>query len=505
MDRIERARRARLGVVCLVAAIALACFARVVQLGFAYDDRWTMVENRALERPLPFLLRATLRGSPATRAIPDSTRPAMMTSAWIDRRLFGVEPAGYHAHSLLLYALCSAAAALSLFALTRRTRIALAGGAFFAVAPVHAEAVACVSYREDLISGLAVLAVLAWLFSPRARPERSGGAALIAGVWLIGLLAKESAVGLVLLTAGMIAIRRPSRAWFRARKRSLVALSAVLVVWGGWRIWLNLRGVDDVPLAPRAGPLATLLATARYEVQALVGSLAPFAWSPEWDPEGPASPLWIAPLAAALAVTVWLARRRVTRPLALGIAIALLAPLATSPLVGPANQRADRYLFVAVLGGALVWGFLADRLLGALRRPGFALVALSPLLVAMTAASQAAAAAWKDDHALWRVASERAPRSYRSWVGLSRAQRLEGDLDAAEASIERAIQLFPESRSAHVSRAYLKLARGDVASAREDIQRVRDLGGARQRGLRRAERCAALAPDEARACIDGQR
>jgi Tfp pilus assembly protein PilF len=95
----------------------------------------------------------------------------------------------------------------------------------------------------------------------------------------------------------------------------------------------------------------------------------------------------------------------------------------------------------------------------------------------------------------------RAP-TYRTWV-FARL-RLKGDLDAAESSIERAIALRPDSRSAHVTRAYARLARGNVEGARADIQKVRDLGGARQRGLRGAERCAALEPGKARDCILGK-
>jgi hypothetical protein len=515
MDRSERASRARDGIAAFSAALAGLCFGQVVTLGFAYDDGWTLVSNRALSRPLGFLMHAVLWGTKATAAIADSTRPTMVASMWIERRLFGTNPSGFHASSLVLYAACCAVASLVLLALTRRTRLAVAGGAFFAVAPLHAEPVAAVNYREDLFAGLGVMIALAWLFHPRARPERWRTVVLVAGAWLVGLLGKESAVALVPLFAGLALLRRPDRAWWVERKRSLIALGIVLVAWGAWRSSLRLRGVDDVPLARSVGLAAKLLATARYEVQALVSSVAPFGWSPEYDPQGPAGAAWLLPLAVAVAATVWLARRRDTLPLALGIAVSLLAALPTSPLLGPANERADRFLFVSVLGGALIWGWAADRGVSAIRARwrnaprvlgtafgGAAL--LLPLLVPLAALSQEATAAWKNDFTLWSVAARRAPGSYRTWVGLARAQRQRRDLDAAERSVDRALELFPDSLSAHVTRAYNRISRGDLAGARADIQRVRDLGGPRQRGLKRAAQCAEMDVEAAKRCVDGR-
>jgi len=518
MDRSERASRARDGIAAFSAALAGLCFARVVTLGFAYDDGWTLVSNRALSRPFAFLMHAVLWGTKATAAIADSTRPTMVASIWIERRLFGTNPSGFHASSLVLYAACCAVAALVLLALTRRTRIAIAGGAFFAVAPIHAEPVAAVNYREDLFAGLGVMIALAWLFSPRARPERWRSVVLVAGAWLIGLLGKESAVALVPLFAGLALLRRPDRDWWVERKRSLVALGIVLAAWGAWRFSLRLRGVDDVPLAAPAGLAAKLLGTARYEVQALLGSVAPFGWSPEYDPQGSASAVWLLPLAAAVLATGWLARRRATLPLAVGIALSLLAALPTSPLVGPANERADRFLFLSVLGGALIWGWVAERAVVALHariaapsswpqrlvHPVAPAALLLPLLGPMAVVSQSAVTAWRDDFTLWTVASERAPGSYRTWVGLARAQRQRGDLDAAEQSVGRALTLFPNSLSAHVTRAYNRISRGDLEGARADIQRVRDLGGPRQRGLRRAAQCVELEVAAAKKCIEGR-
>jgi protein O-mannosyl-transferase len=474
----------------LIALMAGLSFAQTLRFGFVYDDHWTIEANQALDRSLAGILRAAFAGSEATRHIPDSTRPAMMTSMWLDHRLFGNDPSGFHAHSLLLYAACSGLATLVLFGITRRARIAVAGGAFFALTPLHAEVVAAINYREDLIAALGMLIVLGWLTTPRSGPESLDGAVLAAACWAIALLAKESAVALLPAVLAVWVARRPTRNWVAHRKASVWSLGTVLVIWGAWRAMIRFKGVDDIPVAQSRTLLETVLATARYEVRSVTGALFPFHWAPDYARQPPASFVWMIALGGWIALAVLLARRRSTRLPAAGIAFALLVALPTSPLVGPVNEFADRFLFLPALGGAMVWGWAADRLARRLPRPVRpALVALAaiPLLLGALAATSP----WKDDLTLWTCATRRAPTAPRAWVGLSRAQRLAGDLMAANTSVERALELEPRSIAARVTRAYLRLHEGKLDSARAELEQIRALGGTRQRGFARARSCAA--------------
>jgi protein O-mannosyl-transferase len=495
---LTRTRRSRL-LIALVAAVGTLAFARAVWFDFVYDDHWTIRSNAALDRSLAPILRAAFTGSEATRSIPDSTRPAMMLSMWVDRRLFGDRPAGYHAHSLLLYAVCCGLATWVLFGITRRARSALAGGVFFALTPLHAEVAAAINYREDLIAALGVLTVLGCLFAPRSAAASLDAAILAAAGWGIALLGKESAVALLPAVFAVALARAPGRRWFSARRNTWVALVVVLVAFSVWRAMIRWKGVDDVPLAPTRGGLETALATARYAVKALAQSLFPFTWSPEYARPGPASAWWAAALVGCVAAIVLMARRRATRLVAAGAAFALLTALPTSPLVGPANEFADRYLVLPSLGGAMVWAWAAERLTR--RLP----LALRPALVALAAIPFAivagrAAAPWASDLALWTEAARRAPDAPRSWVGLSRAQRLAGDPAAAEVSIDRALTLEPRSAAAGVTRAYLWLDQGKLDAARRELERLRALGASKQRGFARASNCAAL--DDAKAASD---
>lgn len=487
-----------------IALLSIIGFGHALTFGFVYDDHWTVEGNRALDLGLVPLLGTLLSGQGVARGIPDATRPTMVTSMWLDRRLFGLDPAGHHLHSLLLYCVCASLAAVCVFAVTRSTRAALAGGLLFAIAPAHAEVVAAINYREDLESAFSVFALVAWLFCPRARD--SGVCAALAALSLIvGLLAKESAVVLFPIALAIASTRFRVASLVRQRRTSLAALGFTAVAWAAWRAWLRLSGRDDVPLAlEHRGILERVLRTARYAVRATFDGAVPIRWSPEYAPEGTPSISWLVPLVGLVALIVWLSKHRRLRAVAAGLAVALVAPLATSPLVSPVNETADRYVFIGSLGGAIVWGTLVDRFLAFVPEK-FRLLFLGSASIPLIIMSHQAIVPFQSDADLWRVATERAPLSPRAFAGLSRVRRLEGDLDGADRAVERALRLDPRSLTARLTRVYNHLARGDVAAARADIRNIQAMGGGAHRGVPRAVRCAALEPAKAARCIDAPR
>lgn len=484
-----------LALLALVVFVLLA-YGRTVAFDFVYDDHWTVVQNANLDDRLPSILKTLLAGEGVREGIPDATRPAMVASVWLDRQVFGSSAAGYHAHSVLLYALCCVLAAALVLAVSGRRRVATVAAIFFAAVPIHAEPVSAVNYREDLIAALGVLAALLCLFR---RGGRSASFAVVvpAVCWGFGLLGKESAIVLVALVPLIVILRRPG-AWWQGRENGLLGLASVAILWGTWR--LSLRGVgDDIPLAPSRGAWATLLDTARFEVRAVVSSLLPFSWSPEYPQEAVASAWWVLAL-VVIAIGTWgLARRRRTRVAALGVCWSVVAALPMSPLIGPANARADRYLFLSVLGGAMVWGVLADyaaRWMPPLARK----VALAASATALLALAWPAISIWRSDLTVWTAATDRAPTSARAWTGLSRALRLSGQLDGADTAVERALQLEPGFTYARVTKIYNRLARGDVQTARRELDLVDELE-LEHPGLARARRCAALSSRQAPRCI----
>src|SRR4029077_11939329 len=123
---------------------------------FVYDDHHTIVTNTSIVRLTD--LRAIVRH--------DVTRPLVNLSYAIDRALWGGEPFGFHASSVLLHMLNVAL----LFALARRLSgsfAAFAAAALFAVHPMMTEAVGYVSGRSEVLCAmfflLALMAGRRWL------------------------------------------------------------------------------------------------------------------------------------------------------------------------------------------------------------------------------------------------------------------------------------------------------------------------------------------------------
>ena len=119
--------------------------------------------------------------------------PLTYTTFWLEHKIWGLAPAGYHVVNVLLHLLNS----LLVWRLLLRLAVpgAWVAAAVFAVHPLHVESVAWIIERKDVLSGLFYLAaVLVWLrFLEQPRPWRYGLALLL---FAAGLLSKSIVVTL---------------------------------------------------------------------------------------------------------------------------------------------------------------------------------------------------------------------------------------------------------------------------------------------------------------------
>jgi hypothetical protein len=485
------------------AALALVLFARVATFGFVYDDGWTLVENSWLTHPLSELVALLASGEAVARHVPDGTRPLMVLGHALERRVFGLSPAGYHVDSLLLYALVCALATRLALVLTRQRYVALFAGCFFVVAPLHAEVVAAVNFREDLWStaGMfgALLLFCARVGEGRARVDAGGRAVSAAALLWLALLGKESSLAFVPLAA-VIALTVPW-AWdaMRQRRRMIYAFAAVIVGWLVWRVPLALHG-DDLPLAPERPLSQLILRAARFEVQAVVHALCPWIYAPDYWRQPDASARWVMPCLSLVIGVVLLARSREFRVPALGVGLALAAPLACSPLLRPVNEFADRYFFVGALGGGLVWGWALERGADALkleRARAVIVLACAPLVLSAWHATSI----WRDERSLWTAAVELTPASPRAWAGLSRVHRVAREQEGADQAMARALNADPDYVPALVTEVYNDLVFGRLETAREHLAALDARHAGDGGGIGKARHCAALDREAARACI----
>ena len=114
--------------------------------------------------------------------------------------------------------------------------------------------------------------------------------------------------------------------------------------------------------------------------------------------------------------------------------------LATSPLVGPFNARADRYLVLPSMAGAMLWALglmeLGRRVTNLSARNQA--IAFAMLLSVFATIAHDRARVWRDDVTLWASVTEQLPQHVKGWTGLAYAHRRIGQVARARAAIDRA-------------------------------------------------------------------
>lgn len=439
--------RAR-GLLLLVLVAVVAVFAAAGAGGLVYDDLTLIARNPAVLGPfdLGALASSKLWGEEFAY-----WRPLTQLALWLGWQSGGT--LGIHVISIALH-LGSVAV---VFALARRLGAAPPAAALaallFGVHPAHVESVAWCSAINDPLWGLcALLAVRAALAAPPGRLLPS-----VALFCALGLLAKETAVTLPLLVVAAMLVRRATHAdappW---RWRVLLPLALVLLGWWVARavVFGDLRaGFDRSPVALEL-PFGRML-TLRVELagRLLWAGVAPW-WPSTFRPmERALDPTRAAFLLPALVVAIavgwvgWAWRRRHAVSL-VGAALVLLPllPGLAAPHTLNVYPVADRYLYVAAAGLALPFAFW-------LARSSLGRVAGLVLAAAFAVRCVTAIPVWHSQAEFIDVHVARYPDEPRLRYTQA-ANRLEtytatnrsADLDAAEASFQRAQQLVREPR-----------------------------------------------------------
>ena len=163
-----RGPRCRIGLRDALAVLALCllvavCYFPVTQAGFIFDDAILTSSNSVKNWHglwqmwfAPNTTFAPAQYLDAADTLEGHYRPLVYTTFWLEHKLWGFAPAGYHIVNLLLHFLNS----VLVWRLMQRLGVpgAWAIAAVFAAHPLHVESVAWVIERKDLLSGLCYLA-----------------------------------------------------------------------------------------------------------------------------------------------------------------------------------------------------------------------------------------------------------------------------------------------------------------------------------------------------------
>jgi len=137
-------------------------------------------------------------------------RPLVDGYFWATWRLFGFDPAAYHAANVAMHVAVSLAVAALAWQLSRSRLTGFAAGALFAVLPTYDFAVSWVSEATDIICAFFyVTSVALFIACLRARTGRRSLYAASLAAFVLALLAKEPAVTLVAVVALAALLEEP--------------------------------------------------------------------------------------------------------------------------------------------------------------------------------------------------------------------------------------------------------------------------------------------------------
>ena len=191
---------------CLIlAVVTLLAYQPAWHGGFLWDDEAniTSPELRSLDglRRIWFVPRTT-----------QQYYPLLHTSYWLQQRLWGDSPTGYHLVNLLLHIGC----VVLVLKILRHLRIpgAELAAIIFALHPVNVETVAWISERKNTLSGLfGLAATFSYLNFDENRSRRTYAFAI--GLFVLGLLSKTAIVTLPLAWLVILWWKRGAISWRR--------------------------------------------------------------------------------------------------------------------------------------------------------------------------------------------------------------------------------------------------------------------------------------------------
>ncbi|HEY0483622.1 MAG TPA: tetratricopeptide repeat protein [Kofleriaceae bacterium] len=449
----------------LVAALALcasAAYLPAVPSGWVWDDVNLVQPSPALQ-DLGGLRRAVAtdlyrQAAPRLETSP-YWRPLALASYWLDTRL-GAAPRVLHIGNIALHGVTTALLALVLLR-RRREGASLAGPALAAVwwafHPDGVEAVAWISCRYELLSGVALLGLLALPWRPGMRR-----AALHGLLFLAGLLSKDGFGAMLVVVVAMDWAERRDPALAAPR---WVAVGSAVAGWWAARAALELRGFDLPPL--HVLPAVFLDAIRIYFVRAIVPPSLTVG-----HPYAPGGALGIAIGGAVLVALVIAAVRH--RRLAVPVAVFLAGLVPAGVAMAKFGQVPERYFYLPSIGLALLVGDLVAVCLSSRR----SLVRRSaPVAVGLATAVglvrlEARLPDWRSDDAIFAAALRVNPEDADANLSLGMAAGRRGDWDEARRALAIAQRTDPQSGRIATALAWALLRSGDVAGGLKQAERA---------------------------------
>ena len=446
MQLIGSATQTRVILFCLLLAAAVASlYSNTLFHDFVFDDV-TLIQQNTDVTELNW-----------GRILGRDYRPVRTFTYALNFALGGLNPFGYHLLNLILHAANGILIFLLLRSILGRLDASFLGAMFFAVHPVQTAAVAYVSGRKDLLATFFLL--LAALFYIQWRRRGGSRRVVFTGLaLLLAVLSKETAVVFPALfvlidlcgtrkTAqagggkGVMAALRKSGRLYAVLAAVALAAAYYAVVWTEASRMAGYWG----------GSLAAQWATSfKLFVHYLSLALVPHRLLADYTSVFPISTGFTEPAtlvcvlisAAYVGLALWLFGRRPLVTLGMGWFLVSLLPVLQ--IVGFHEIAADHFLYLPMVGAALVFGHLGAQAATSPKAKILVWAFLLAIFVLGSILTVSRNRVWANQLTLWEDTYEKASDSYRANANLGQLYwtRFERDPNRNPRLRDRAIRLL---------------------------------------------------------------
>jgi len=458
----------------------LVAYLPAAQGGFVWDDDAYVTENRTL-RSAAGLGRIWFQ----VGAVPQYY-PLVHTTFWLEYRLWGLHPTGYHLVNILLHAM----AAVLLWHILRRFLPAGAWmvAALFALHPVHVESVAWITERKNVLSGVFYLAaLLVYLCFDASRGRKPAEAqagrpawglyALALLLFAAALLSKSTAATLPAALLVILWWQRRAAPWREMPWLTPFFLMGIgmgaLTVWVE-RTVVGATGVDfDLSWGERWLVAGRAL---WFYAGKLVWPHPLIFFYPRWQIDTAAWWQHLFPVAAlAVLVGLWLLRRRLGRGPAAAVMLfaGTLFPALGFIAVYPMRFSfvADHFQYLASIGLLVLGVSFAARFL---RGNGAVMVGAVVLLI-LGGLTWSQARTYRDLETLWRDTLSKNPQAWLAHNNLGTVLVGRGEMEEAILHFSRAVEVKPDYAMAYFNRGTSHSSLGQLEQALQDFRRAIEL------------------------------
>jgi tetratricopeptide (TPR) repeat protein len=454
----------------LIVLLTIVVYLPAFRDGFIIDDDTLILHNRLMTVP-DGLYRIWCTTEPV------DYWPLTSTTWWVEWRLWGSNPEGYHVVNVILHAL----SAVLWWRVLARMKFPASwlAAAVFAVHPVNVESVAWIAERKNTLA----MFFFAWTLLGWLKFEDTGQRSwwwIALGMFGLALLSKGAVLTLPLVLLGI--------AWWRRGKvgvadvlRSLpfFALAGLL---GGVTVWFQNHRAIAADIV-RTDSFGSRLAGAGcalwfYLYKALLPLNLCFAYR-RWQID-PSDLLSYAPLLLWMIGLVLCSRcrHRWGRPCLLGLGFYTLMLL---PALGFFNVYfmryslvADRWQYYSIIGliALVISGGTAIVQRAGPQCVAFGKFAAVVLLLALGASTWEQTHVYREPETLWRDTLTKDPDSCLAQNNLGVILRGRGELTEARQHYEQAVRAAPEYLEAHNNLGNVLLQLGDAPAAIEEFNRA---------------------------------